>query len=100
MKRLYNEYSACPDEGSAKVIRNILTEALDKIWQEVEVNDICPRDAKSLCQDEISVVFSENILRKAMNKRNLERMQKRGLDRVENLEEYMNKQTEKNLKNL
>jgi hypothetical protein len=69
LKRLYNEYSACPNEGSAKVITNIISEAFDKIWEEIEKNDICPRDATSLCKDELSVLFAEKILHKAFKKR-------------------------------
>ena len=71
MKRLFNEYSAY--EGGSTIIEEILTESFNQIWDIVSENDICPRDAQLTCIETISVLFSQEILRKAMAKRRLER---------------------------
>jgi hypothetical protein len=69
MKRLYNEYSACPYEGHAEEIRNIMEKAFKEVWNIVITNDLCPRDSASLCHEVLSVSFSEEILRSAMKMR-------------------------------
>jgi len=75
MKRLFNEYSAAPSwEGNARHISQLMTDAFQKVWDEVVVaDDVCPRDTESLCHQTLSGLFAENILRRAMKKRRLER---------------------------
>jgi hypothetical protein len=74
MKRLYNEYSAAPYEGNAKHIDMLMTDAFRRVWDEVVLaDDVCPRDAESLCHQALTGLFAENILRRAMGKRRLER---------------------------
>ncbi len=70
MKRLYNEYSACPHEGNAKHVSLLITDAFQRVWDEVVLaDDVCPRDAESLCHATLSTLFAEEILRRAMAKR-------------------------------
>lgn len=77
MKRLYNEYSASPCEGNSKHIMLIMADAFQRVWDEVVIaDDICPRDAESLCHSNLSILFSENILRRALAKKRLEKTQK------------------------
>ena len=67
MKRLYNEYSAAPSfEGEVKEINDIMSDAFRDVWGKVVANDICPRDAESVCHSVISGMFAEHILRKAL----------------------------------
>jgi hypothetical protein len=74
MKRLYNEYSAAPYEGNAKHIDLLMTDAFQRVWDEVVLaDDVCPRDAESLCHQALAGLFAENILRRAVGKRRLER---------------------------
>lgn len=73
MKRLFNEYSAQVYEGDSKIIEGILTDAFNQIWEVVSEKDICPRDAQLTCIEIISVLFSQEILRKAMERRRVER---------------------------
>jgi predicted nucleotide-binding protein (sugar kinase/HSP70/actin superfamily) len=75
MKRLYNEHSACPHWGSdAKLISDQITDAFDTIWDKVVIaNDICPRDAESLCHSTLATLFAQCILQRAMEKRLIER---------------------------
>lgn len=72
MKRLYNEYSACPCEGPAKEIDDIIVKAFHDVWNIVEKDDLCPRDTSHYCHETLSVLFSQEILRTAMNKRRKE----------------------------
>ena len=75
MKRLFNEYSAALYyEGNAKHIDQLMTDACQKVWDEVVLaDDVCPRDAASLCHQTVTGLFAENILRRAMAKRRIER---------------------------
>jgi hypothetical protein len=51
-----------------------MTNAFQQVWDEVVLaDDVCPRDAESLCHQTLNVLFAENILRRAMGKRRLER---------------------------
>lgn len=69
MKRLYNEYSAAPCEGSVSLIDTIMAEAFQKVWDTVVLaDDVCPRDAESLCHSSLSCLFSEHILRQALQR--------------------------------
>ena len=68
MQRLYNEYSACPHEGNAKHISAIITDAFQKVWDEVVLDDdVCPRDAEALCHSTLTILFAESILRRAIS---------------------------------
>jgi hypothetical protein len=70
MKRLYNEYSAAPLEGNVKHIDLLMTDIFQRVWDEVVVaDDVCPRDAEALCHQSLAGLFAENILRRAMKKR-------------------------------
>jgi len=70
MKRLYNQYSAAPCEGNVRHIDMLMTDAFQKVWDEVVIaDDVCPRDAESVCHAVLSQMFSQNILRRAMNKK-------------------------------
>jgi hypothetical protein len=73
MKRLYNEHSACPYEGSAKEIDDIISKAFRDIWNVVEKDDLCPRDTSHYCNETLLVLFAQEILRTAMDKRRKER---------------------------
>jgi hypothetical protein len=74
MKRLYNEYSACPSyEGPAKEIDDIIVKAFRDVWNVVKKDDLCPIDTSHYCDETLSVLFSQEILRTAMNKRRKER---------------------------
>lgn len=73
MKRLYNEYSAELLEGSGKHIEFLMTDAFQRVWDEVVVSDdVCPRDAEAMCHAVLSGLFAENRLRRAVAKRNRE----------------------------
>jgi hypothetical protein len=76
VKRLYNDYSACNDEGTAKSIRIIMDNAFELIKAEIEKDDVCPRDAESLCHSIINISFAEYILTKAMKRVKQERNNK------------------------
>ena len=66
MKRLYNKYGAAPCEGEVKSIDNIMSAAFRDVWSAVVLdNDVCPRDAESVCHSVISGLFAEHILRQA-----------------------------------
>lgn len=72
MKRLYNEYNACPlfDNNEASQINDIINIAINKIWNEIIVpNDICPIDAQLFCSSIVSTKFSEKILLNAIKKK-------------------------------
>jgi hypothetical protein len=74
VKRLFNEYSAAPYEGNAKHVDLLMTDAFQKVWDEVVIaDDVCPRDTEALCHQALAGLFAENILRRAMGKRRLER---------------------------
>lgn len=74
MKRLYNEYSAAPFEGNVEKIDKIISDAFQKVWDEVVTrDDVCPRDAESYCHLVLNSKFSQNILMKAMKRRKIER---------------------------
>ena len=76
MKRLYNEYHAA-DVSNPDVnhVQAIMTEAFQRIWDEVVLDDVCPRDVEALCHSTLAVSFAENILRKAMQKRKIDLFQ-------------------------
>ena len=75
MKRLYNEYDACPlfdnnEASQIKQINDIINITINKIWNEIIVpNDICPRDAQLFCSSIVSTIFSEKILLNAIKKK-------------------------------
>jgi hypothetical protein len=74
VKRLYNEYSVAPYDGNAKHIDLLMTDAFHRVWDEVVLaDDVCPRDAESLCHQTLAGLFAGNILRRAMGKRRVER---------------------------
>jgi hypothetical protein len=74
VKRLYNEYSAAPYEGDVMHIDMIMAGAFKQVWDEVVIaDDVCPRDAESLCHQTLNVLFAEHILRRTMGRRRLER---------------------------
>jgi len=74
MKRLYNEYNAAPCEGNVETIYALMTDAFQKVWDNVVLaDDVCPRDTESICHGVLSMLFAENILRRAMAKRRKER---------------------------
>ena len=72
MERLFNEYSAAPYEGNAKHIDLLMTDAFQKVWDEVVIaDDVCPRDAEILCHETLAGLFAENRLRRALQKKSL-----------------------------
>ncbi len=73
MKRLYNEYSACPYEGKAADIANIANKAFKDIWNIVQEYDLCPRDTSLYCHEIFSALFAQEILWKAMKKKKEEK---------------------------
>ena len=74
MKRLFNAYSAAPYDGSAKHIDLLMTAAFQRVWDKVVIaDDVCPRDTEMLCHQALAGLFAENILRRAMGKRRLQR---------------------------
>lgn len=75
MNRLYNEYSAAPYEGNVKHIDLIMTDAFQRVWDEVVLADnVCPRDTETLCHTTLATLFAQNILRRAMQKKKQERV--------------------------
>ena len=74
MKRLFNEYSAAPYEGNVKHVDLLMTDAFQRVWNEVVLaEDLCPRDVEMLCHQTLSMLFAENILRRAMARKRAER---------------------------
>lgn len=71
MKRLVNKYSAFElHEGHGKQIDDIMVKTVDHIWKDIIIlNDLCPRDAVSLCHDTLSVIFAQHILRHTLSKK-------------------------------
>jgi len=85
MKRLYNEYSAAPYEGNVKHIEMLMTDAFQRVWDEVVLaDDVCPRDTESVCHAALSVMFAQHILRRALNKRRFERESEKEKDNENN----------------
>jgi hypothetical protein len=78
MKRIYNKYGAAEvNNENAKKIRIIMGTAFQRVWDEVVLsNDVCPRDAESLCHSSLSSCFAENILRNALR-------MKKGIPQIE-----------------
>ncbi len=74
MQRLFNKYSAAPYEGSAKHIDLLMTDAFQRVWDEVVLSDdACPRDTEYLCHQTLSALFAQNILRRALAVKRKER---------------------------
>lgn len=85
MKRLFNEYSAAPYEDNVKHIDLLMTDAFQRVWDEVVLaDDICPRDVELLCHQTLSTLFAENILRRAVARKRAERNTPNNKDEVRN----------------
>jgi len=79
MKRLYNEYGACPywRDEVLKSFNDLVEDCSKKIVAYVKENDLDVRDSNSWTKDTLDTYFSEMILRRAMSMRREEKAEKR-----------------------
>ena len=78
MERLYDQYGACLYQGSAKEIEDEIYEAFKKVWDIVDRDNICPRDAELLSHNVLSASFVKNLLVRAMEMKRIEREDSKG----------------------
>jgi hypothetical protein len=79
MKRLFNEHSVAPcNDSHAALLHDKMEGVLDEVWDVVEAEDLCPRDAELLCLQEVSLFFSEKIVGRNVMKVRAKRQEETG----------------------
>jgi hypothetical protein len=78
IKRLYNEYGACPywRDPVLEAFDELVNDCSKKIVEYVKVNELDVRDAISYTNDCLDVFFSEMMVRRAIDMRRKEREEK------------------------
>lgn len=79
MKRLYNEYGACPywRDPILKAFNDLVEDCSKKIVAFVKENDLDVRDSNSWTKDTLDTFFAEMILRRALQMKGDEKGKKR-----------------------